>query len=102
MEKRLQEFLEALSNNTAYGYIADHYTEFDKDELKDIILECLYPITGKDKVTPQALDIKAELSTRWDYEVVDNDDYAMNCTCDTTGLCGGRSCPNYYKCNDAN
>lgn len=67
----LQEFLNSLSDNMAYDYIANHYYEFTKDELKDIILECLYPITGKNKVTPQALDIKAELEGRWDYEEVE-------------------------------
>ena len=100
MEERLQAFLNALSDNTAYDYIANHYYEFGKDELKDIILECLHPITGKEKVTPQALDIKAELEFRWDCVEVE-DDYASNAPCDTTGICAGRSCSQFYSCNDA-
>ena len=107
MDKYLQDFLNALSDNTAYDYIANHYTQFTKDELKDVILELLYPLV-KDGPNMAMVDrektrlgIKEELEGRWDYEE-DNDDYASNCVCDTSGVCGGRSCSQYYKCNDAN
>ena len=30
---------------------------------------------------------------------VDDEEYAGNMHCDTYGVCGGTSCPNYHKCH---
>lgn len=77
MDEYLQGFLNALSDNTAYDYIANHYYDFTKDELKDVILELLYPLV-KDGSNLAMVDrektrlgIKEELEGRWDYEEVD-------------------------------
>lgn len=67
MENRQVKFLDAISNNEAYDYIAKHYYEYQKDELKNIILEMLYEFEGRDKTTPAMLDVKAELEDRWSY-----------------------------------
>ena len=29
----------------------------------------------------------------------EDDGWVSNCPCDTYGMCGGPSCPNYWKCN---
>lgn len=34
-----------------------------------------------------------------DFENALEDDYNSNMFCDTTGFCGGSSCPNFYKCH---
>ncbi len=77
MDEYLQEFLNSLSDNTAYDYIANNYTQFTKDELKDVILELLFPLV-KDGSNLAIVDrektrlgIKDELEGRWDYEEVD-------------------------------
>ena len=61
MEKRQVEFLNAVENETAYGYIANNYTEFTKDELKDIIQELLFTCRFDSE------DIIEELKYRWTY-----------------------------------
>lgn len=72
MDENLQGFLNALSDNTAYDYIANHYYEFAKDELKDIILECLYPLVQTEpnlamlNRSKMRLSIKDELADRWE------------------------------------
>ena len=103
MDEYLQAFLNALSDNTAYDYIANHYTQFTKDELKDVILELLYPLV-KDGSNLAMVDrektrlgIKEELEERWDYEEV-NDNYSSNAPCDTSGFCAGPSCSQFYQC----
>lgn len=35
------------------------------------------------------------------YEVTDDDLYGGNMHCDTYGVCGGHSCPNYFRCQGA-
>ena len=103
MDEYLQGFLNALSDNTAYDYIANHYCEFTKDELKDIILECLYPVTQSEPNLvlmdreKTRLGIKDELEGRWDYEEVE-DDYSQNMPCDNTGFCAGSGCSRFYQC----
>ena len=94
MDKYLKDFLEALDNNTAFGYIAQHYMEFTKAELKDIILECLHCIDTKDG---DFKSIKDELEIGWDFD--ESDDYASNMPCDNSGYCAGISCPRFRECN---
>lgn len=101
MDEYLQGFLNALSDNTAYDYIANHYTQFTKDELKDVILELLFPLV-KDGTNLAMVDrektrlgIKEELEGRWDYEEVE-DDYTGNMPCDNSGFCAGASCSMYF------
>ena len=102
MDEYLQGFLNALSDNTAYDYIANHYTQFTKEELKDVILELLYPLVkygsnlamvDREKTR---LEIKEELEEGWDYEEVDNE--SGNMMCDSTGFCAGATCPQYFQC----
>jgi len=68
MEERRREFVNALSNNTAYGYMADRYYEFTKEELKDIVLECLYAMSRQDYPIPQMIGVKFELMERWELD----------------------------------
>jgi hypothetical protein len=35
MDEYIQAFLKSLSDNTAYDYIANHYTQFTKDEFDE-------------------------------------------------------------------
>ena len=103
MDKYLQEFLNELTSGGGYGYIANHYYEFTKDELKDIILEIMYPLV-KDGENLQMVNrqttlagIKDELAQRWDYDEAEQDDYSINKPCDNSGYCAGASCSQYYK-----
>lgn len=40
----LNDFIEALKNDTSYDFIANNYYKMDKNDLKDIILELLYEV----------------------------------------------------------
>lgn len=51
----------AIRENKGYDFIANHYYEFTKDELKDIILECLYVLDIDDILD----NIADELEERW-------------------------------------
>ena len=98
MEERQRAFLNAISDNLAYEYIASHYCEFTKEELKDIILEFVYPMTlGSNE--RMRLGVKNELEERWDtYD--EEDDYSLNMPCDNSGFCAGMDCKQYFKCFD--
>lgn len=108
MDEYLQAFLNALSDNTAYDYIANHYYEFTKDELKDVILECIYPLVKSGSNLAMVdrektrLGIKEELEERWDceedYDI--DEDYANNAPCDNTGFCAGSSCSYFIECSN--
>ena len=65
MERRLDEFLESLSKDKSYDYIANNYMAFRKDELKDIILELLYAIhtDGDEDIILNSAG--EELTERW-------------------------------------
>jgi len=41
---KINEFIEALRQGKGYGWIANHGWELSKDELCNIIKECLYSI----------------------------------------------------------
>lgn len=38
----IDEFLKALDNDKEYDFIANHYHEMSKSDLKDILLEYIY------------------------------------------------------------
>lgn len=38
------EFVNAIQKNKAYDFICEHYWEMSKDELKDLLLECIYAL----------------------------------------------------------
>lgn len=57
------EFLKAIDDGRAYGFIAEHYWEMDKSELKDICLECIYELMQNDS----DIDVVAEnLTDLWE------------------------------------
>lgn len=59
----LKEVIKAIRNGEGYDYIANHYYEFTKEELKDIILECLFVIDDN-----KAKDVAEELKDfRWEH-----------------------------------
>ena len=65
MERRLDEFLESLSKDKAYDYIANNYMAFRKEELKDIILELLYAIHTDGDEDDILNSAGTELTERW-------------------------------------
>ena len=64
-----KDFLEALKDDTAYDYIANHYMEYTQTELKDIVLELLYGIhteENRGNITNSTRSgIAEELADRW-------------------------------------
>lgn len=48
----IEKFLEAMEDGTEYNFIATHYHEISKFDLRTILLEYIYTIseTGRDKV----------------------------------------------------
>lgn len=48
----IEKFLEAMEDGREYEFIAQHYWEMQKFDLKTILLEYIYAIseTGRDKV----------------------------------------------------
>ena len=68
MSQIREEFCEQLDKGNPYDYICKHYYDFTKDELKDIVLECLYPfMSHTHEAKASLLSIKEELEARWDY-----------------------------------
>lgn len=53
-------FIDALENRKGYDYIAQRYTEYTKEELKDIILEALYQLPAS-----RVDYMVVELADRW-------------------------------------
>ena len=68
MDKHLEEFLEKIYDE-GYGYIANNYNRFSKEELKDIILETLYALTDGLDVASRVkvlISVKEELQGKWE------------------------------------
>lgn len=63
MDKEYRDLITAMTNGYGYDYVANHYTEFTKEELKDIILECLYAINNE----YTEADVAGELEDIWNY-----------------------------------
>ena len=64
---RCKGFIEALKNGKGYDFIANHYYEFTKEELKDIALELAYGIY-KNMPASEVLEIAEELEERWEFK----------------------------------
>lgn len=64
MESNLRiDFLKAIEIHNAYGFIAEHYWEMDKETLRDICLECIYELLQSDS----DIDVVAEnLKDMWE------------------------------------
>lgn len=63
-----EEFIKALEKGIGYDFMANHYPNFSKSELKDIVLELLYELEvahGCDRV-PDIDNVIPELEDRWD------------------------------------
>ena len=58
MESLNYELLQAIRENLGYDYIARNYYKFTKEELKDILLECLYVINDTDTLASVVEDIE--------------------------------------------
>ena len=57
-----EELLKALNSDRLYDYIANHYWEMTKEELKDVLLEVIYACQK-----PSDIDnISESLEERWD------------------------------------
>ena len=69
MEYDKKDLLAALKEGEGYDYIADHYWEMSKEDLKDVALELIWLIQDEmgDKVSAfdPAID---ELKDRWGIE----------------------------------
>lgn len=64
----LKEVIKAIRNDEGYDYIANNYTRFTKEELKDIILECLYVIDDNVLLSDYLLNnVANELEDRWEH-----------------------------------
>lgn len=63
MDKEYRDLITAIRKGYGYDYVANHYYDFTKDDLKGIILECLYVIEDADKLE----SIAEELKDRFDY-----------------------------------
>ena len=83
--------------------VIESYQEQNKyrwDEMNrhmgSLTIEEMYALQSKLRkwYDPQKYDRDPE-DEMWDYDV--DDDYG--CTCDISGICGGPSCPQYYKCH---
>ena len=48
----IEKFLEAMEDSKEYEFIANHYYEMSKNDLKSILLEYIYAISeeGRDRV----------------------------------------------------
>lgn len=62
------EFLKAIGINNAYGFIAEHYWEMDKETLRDICLECIYELLQNDS----DIDVVVENLTDLWYNDIEN------------------------------
>lgn len=69
MEFTPQQLFHALKHKTGYDYVANHYSEMDKEDLKDLVLELIYAIG--DHCSPAVekgifADVVFELRDRWE------------------------------------
>ena len=62
--------LEALNSDRLYDYIANHYWEMTKEELKDVLLEVIYSCQKRSDID----SISESLEERWD--MVEDEEYA--------------------------
>jgi hypothetical protein len=62
--------LEALNSDRLYDYIANHYWEMDKEELKDVLLEVIYSCQKRSDID----SISESLEERWDMD--EDEEYA--------------------------
>jgi hypothetical protein len=60
LEKRL---IDAINSGVGYDFISSHYNEFDKEQLRDIIIELFYEIETAH--TPNFKSVIDELKCRW-------------------------------------
>jgi hypothetical protein len=54
--------LKALNSDRLYDYVANHYWEMDKEELKDVLLEVIYSCQKRSDID----SISESLEERWD------------------------------------
>lgn len=81
---RHQELIKAALDRRLYDFIANHYWEFGKDELKDVILELIYAAFEGTTAECEAEAMQAmcdELKERWEGEFGEEEDEA----CSTQG-----------------
>lgn len=65
MEDVRNEFMDAVVRNVGYDYMANNYYKFTKEELKDVILECLYTLHELKYAEDEIID---NLEERWNME----------------------------------
>lgn len=65
-----ERLLEALNSDRLYDYIANHYWEMSKEELKDVLLEVIYSCQKRSDID----SISESLEERWD--MVEDEEYA--------------------------
>ena len=65
MDNVRENLIKALSEDKGYDFIANHYYEFTKEELKDMCLEFLYTLYKCDYDEAEVIEYLAE---RWDME----------------------------------
>ena len=56
-----ERLLEALNSDRLYDYIANHYWEMTKEELKDVLLEVIYSCQKRSDID----SISVSLEERW-------------------------------------
>lgn len=64
-----EDLLKAIDDDRLYDYVASHYYEMDKDDLKDVILELTYALSDAlSKADEKAVlnSARSELADRWD------------------------------------
>lgn len=64
-----EDLLKALEEGHLYDYVASHYYEMPKEDLKDVCLELIWSLGethGKDGEKKALLAAKIELVDRWD------------------------------------
>lgn len=67
MDKLELDLMTALSDRKGYGFIANHYTQFSMEQLRDIALELLYELqTAQEReCTPSVVTVAEELEYIW-------------------------------------
>ena len=65
-----ERLLEALNSDRLYDYIANHYWEMSKEELKDVLLEVIYSCQKRSDID----SISESLEERWD--MIEDEEYA--------------------------
>lgn len=62
-KQMIKEFIEAMQENTEYGFIANHYNDFSKQELVNILKEYIFAVLQEEK----AKEIKTAIIEELEY-----------------------------------